>query len=481
MFEAIRRFPAIRLVFPESMPELAPSLPLLRAERAELEAVFGIPVVFVDEDPGIGPRWTIELDPERKDNALAWHADTLTLASRARDADGLMTTFNQLHSLVALQVDRIRDQPHATIPDTVERIRREVAGTFPGFGIRDLNWNEVTGGHIRGDGAAMTFEDMQRWIAELGDAHTAVRRPVPVYNPPYAVELAQESATFRRVREGSAAWNAGVRAGWSLAIDDPAGWLARTGAPPHARVLTAGRRAIALEGVSQREFMATSPSGETVTWTESALAPSLKDIFSWDRVDARTGVIRLFNWFTGLGLEDALDEALLTLRGAERLILDLRGNTGGNLLLAIGTRRRFLRERTRLGAIRFTRGDGTLADHVELQDGPSVDRVRWEGDLVVLTDLLTYSASEDFLLGLQGLPHVTVIGQRSGGGSGRPRTIRVMEDVAITISTALTFDRNGTCIENHGVPVDIEMPVFDVEGRDVAMERAVGSFRKRLE
>ena len=463
----------MQLVFPESMPELAPSLPLLRAERAETEAVFGIPVQFVEADPGNGPRWVVRIDAEREDNRLVWDPETLVLTSHARDADGLMTTFNELHSLVALDVDVVDDRPHGTMAEAVERLRREIAGTFPGFGIRNLDWEEITARHVRDHGAGMTFEDLQRWVAALGDAHTAIRRPVPVYHPPYAVELSVHGATIRRVRQGSDAWQAGVRAGWSLAVDDPAGWIARNSAPPHALGLTAGRRAIALEGVEQRSFTATGPGGQTLGWTEHATPPSLERVFRWRRHDARTGVVWLGNWFTGIGLEDALDEALVALRGATRLVLDLRGNTGGNLMLAMATRRRFLRERTRLGTIRFTRGDGTLADPVTLRDEPSEERVRWEGELVVLTDPLTYSASEDFLLGLQGLPHVTVIGQRSGGGSERPRTIRLLDDILVTISTALTFDRNGTCIEGHGIPVDIETPVFAMEDGDAAMNAAV--------
>lgn len=471
--EALRGYPAMRLVFPEGMPELAASLPLLRAERAEMEAVFGIPVSFVETDPGSGPRWIVHIDPEREDSRLTWDPETLVLTSHARDAEGLMTTFNELHSLVALDVDAVDDRPHATMADAVARLRREIAGTFPGFGIRNLDWEEITARHVPGDGEGMTFEDAQRWIAELGDAHTAIRRPVSVFHPPYAVELGPDSATIRRVREGSEAWQAGVRDGWTLAIDDPAGWIARNGAPPHARGLTAGRRAIALEGVEQRSFAATGPDGRAITWSEHAVAPSLERVFSRRRHDARTGVMWLANWFTGVGFEDALDEALVALRGVRRLVLDLRGNTGGNLLLAMGTRRRFLRERTMLGTIRFTRGDGSLAEPVELWDEPSDDRVCWGGELVVLTDPLTYSASEDFLLGLQGLPHVTVIGQRSGGGSGRPRTIRLLDDMLVTISTALTFDRNGVCIEGHGIPVDIETPVFAVDGHDAAMEKAL--------
>jgi carboxyl-terminal processing protease len=473
-FDGLRDWPVMHLVFPSSIPGIEASLPLLRAERAELEAMFGIPVVFVDEDPGIGPRWLVRFEPDRADNRLAWDRDRLVLTSNAKDADGWMMTINQLHSLIGLGIDAVSDRAHGTMAEAVARLRREIAGTFPGFGIRGLDWNEITARHLRGDGSTMTFEDVQRWVAELGDAHTAVRRPGSVYHPPYAVEMRPDGATIRRVREGSEAWHTGVRAGWSLQIDDPDGWMARNGAPPHAHALTAGRRAIALEGVEERAFTATGPEGKMVTWTEHAAPPALDRVFGWRWHDARTGVMWLGNWYTGLGLEDALDEALLDLRDAERLVLDLRGNTGGNLMLAIGTRRRFLRERTLLGTIRFTRGDGTLAEPVELWDEPPDDRVRWEGELIVLTDPLTYSASEDFLLGLQGLSHVTVIGQRSGGGSGRPRTIPVLDDMLVTISTALTFDRNGVCVEGHGIPVDLEMPVFEMAGQDLAMKTALG-------
>ena len=471
--DALRGHAVMRLVFPETMAEVAPSLPLLRAERAEMEAMFGVPVAFVDADPVAGPRWLLRIKPEWDDNRLVWDQETQVLTSYARDADGVMATFNLLHSLVALGVDAVDDRPHTTMVEAVARLRREIVGTFPGFGIRGLDWREITSRYVRNDGTEMTYADVQRWIAELGDAHTAIRRPVPVFNPPYAVEMRPDVATLRRVAEGSDAWRAGVRAGWALEVGDPAGWNARTGASPHARALTAGRRAIALEGVTERSFSATSPAGERVTWAECAVAPSLARVFRWRRHDARTGVMWLANWFTGIGFEDALDEALTELQGAERLVLDLRGNTGGNLMLATETRRRFLRECTLLGTIQFTRGDGTLAEPVEMWDQPSDERVRWEGQLIVLTDPLTYSASEDFLLGLQGLPHVTVVGQRSGGGSGRPRTIRLLDDMLVTISTALTFDRNGTCIEGHGIPVDVEAPVFAHDGRDAAMERAL--------
>ena len=55
-----------------------------------------------------------------------------------------------------------------------------------------------------------------------------------------------------------------------------------------------------------------------------------------------------------------------------------------------------------------------------------------------------------------------VIGQPTGGGSGRPRTIQLREHLIVTISTALTFDREGRCIEGNGFKPDVPIePDFD--------------------
>ena len=137
-------------------------------------------------------------------------------------------------------------------------------------------------------------------------------------------------------------------------------------------------------------------------------------------------------------------------------------------MLASGTRDRFLRERTPLGSIRYSVGGGELSEPFALVAEPADTGKRWPGRLVVLTDPLTFSSSEDFLLGLQGLEHVTVVGRPTGGGSGRPRSLRLLPGMSLMISTALTFDRNGRCIEGAGIPVDVEAWVADDETLAVA-------------
>lgn len=448
----------MQIAFPQHLAEAM--LPLLISEVAEFEAVFGAPIRFVNEAPAFGPRWIVTEDADSQVNSLRWDAESATITSSVRDAAGLGATLQMLHSLVALNVDELNDARVDDLPAVVSRISTEIERGFPGLDIRGLDWSAIRADFPADD--EMSVDDVQRLIARLQDGHTAVRENVPVYNPPYVVELRDGEALIRRVSEWSAASAAGIKPGWKLQIDDIDGWLARTGSPPHSHVLVAGRRAIALNGLIEREFDAVSPQGERRSWIERAAPFSLEQLLSTSVVAGNVLYVRLHNWIDGVGIEDRFDQIIAEHAHHETMVLDLRGNTGGNLLMAQRMRRRFLRERTLLGTIQFTRTDGTLAEPVELWDDPSPAGT-WPGDLVVLTDALTYSASEDFLHGLQGLPHVTVIGEPSGGGSGRPRTLPLIPGWSVSMSTALTFDRTGHCIEGQGIPVDHAIDPFTEE------------------
>jgi carboxyl-terminal processing protease len=198
-----------------------------------------------------------------------------------------------------------------------------------------------------------------------------------------------------------------------------------------------------------------------VTWEEAPASLPEGPLVTWRRLEGGAGYLRIAVWAAGRGVDEAVDEALAELAGCKPLVLDLRGNPGGNLVLASRTRARFLREETALGEIRYSAGGGRLSEPFPLRADPAPPEQRWPGRLVVLTDPLTFSASEDFLLGLQGLEHVTVVGEPSGGGSGRARALRLLPGWTLTVSTALTYDRAGRCVEGSGIPVDVHLPAFD--------------------
>jgi len=189
----------------------------------------------------------------------------------------------------------------------------------------------------------------------------------------------------------------------------------------------------------------------------------------WERRHSGAGYLRITAFRRDLGIDALLDAAFHDLRDVGHLIVDLRGNVGGNLEAARAFRNRFLRERTLLGSVRFSIGHGRLSRPQQLYGEPAADP--FAGRITFLTDALTYSAAEDALNGLQGLPHVRVVGQRSGGGSGRPRSIRLRPDLLLTVSTALTYDRSGHCIEGAGIPVDYVLADADM-GQEVAVRAA---------
>lgn len=374
------------------------------------------------------------------------------LTSLVPDAGNWPSTLQLLHSLVTLDTTYVNDARDEDVTSAMPRVARELDRGFPGFAIRSLSWDEVRA-RYPGD-QDMTEHDLIRLVADLQDAHTSLRRRTRVFHPPYAVTLPMHGpATFVRVPAWSHAAAAGVTAGWTLEIEQPERVVETVGAPRHAHALLSGRRAIALAGVDQREFTAVSPDGARRAWTEHAAPFTDDQLLESSTMSAGGLYLRLHNWIEGRDLDERLDALLQEHRMEPALVLDLRGNTGGSLVMAQRWRKKFLRRRTLLGTIRYTRGDGSMSDHLELWDEPD-GTVSWRGHLTVLTDPLTYSASEDFLHGLQGLDHVTVLGQPTGGGSGRPRTLPVTHDWDLSISTALTYDRTGRCIEGNGIPVD---------------------------
>ena len=450
--------PRAFVVLPESDPTLGGELELLELEHAEFEAELGTSVELASVDPGVGARWQLVIDehqdtPPRTEVA----AESRLIVSRGADVGGLFEAMSLLRTAVR-RGEPVEATDCADVDQAIERVVDEVADTYPAFELRGLDWPEICARHVE---AVRTAPDplpaLQAWLAELQDGHTWAWPRVG--NLPYAIH-ADDVATFVRVCENTAGHAEGVRPGWELvAIDgvavDAAGWLARAAAPPHARALIAGRRLLAGPVGVPRALTARSPTGSLVSWTEAPTFFPVGDLVSWRLLDSGAAYIRVAAWVAGHGVEDAIDAAFDELRDRDRLILDLRGNPGGNLVLASKTRARFLRESSALGSIRYSIGGGVLSDAFALYADPAPAVECWPGRLIVLTDSLTFSSSEDFLLGLQGLDHVTVVGQPSGGGSGRARALRLLPGVTLTISTALTYDREGHCIEGAGIPVDV--------------------------
>jgi carboxyl-terminal processing protease len=454
---------------------------MIEEHATALSRELGAQVVPTTTPPAAGPRWLV--GPARCNAALRalarpepsgpeLHLDRRggLLVSDGRSYEEVKESFSYLRSLARFPGGtwRIGDCP--SLGDAVERLATEIACSSPAPAYRGLDWRAATQRHgARVLAARDPIAAMQEWLAELHDAHTWVH-PVPPHGEfPYDVRVDKGVATFVAVPEGSPAWLAGVRCGHRLEEEDVTGWWRRTAASPQLKPLLTGRRMLETPLGTLRRFVARSPEGLATEWYERPAQERWSPLVEHRRLASGHGYLRIAAWTFGRDLETRLDEAFDALRGARRLIVDLRGNPGGNLALAHGFRNRFLRRDGAVGWVATTLPDGRLGPLEPIHGEPAPPAQCWNGDAVFLTDAMTYSSSEDALLGLQGLPHIRVIGQRSGGGSGRLRMIRLLPGWRLTISTALTFDLHGRCIEGNGIPVDVEVPlgghVLDVAER----------------
>lgn len=440
--------------FPASLVDGA-TLALLAQERHEFESVLGVPVVFSEPSGGCF-RWVTERAGHGEVPSLAWDAGSGRLVSRAADSNGLMATFSLLQTLAHSSGPQVSATPAGTIDEAIERIRTECETSYPYFTLRGLDWEAMCADVM--EDQPRTWEEFipwaSRWVARLGDAHTSVvDHDAGVFHPLCTAELGERGATMISVPETSAAFAAGVRAGWVVQIENPAHWLSTVGASPQQHGRMAARRAMAVNG-AERIFSATDPrTCRSVTWVERAVPRTLEQLMTVRKNRSGDTVVLLRAFDPSAGIESALDEVCAAATPSQHMVLDLRGNVGGDIMLAGRVRDRFLRARTMVGSAAFTDGRGGLSQPQPRWAEPPVHGA-WPGTLTVRVDASTYSAAEDFLVGVKGLDHVTVVGERTGGGSGRPRTVPLGPGCSLRISTAITYDRLGHPVEFHGISPD---------------------------
>lgn len=454
------------------VPGVAAVWDLLVHEQAELAVELGGAVEVVRiapvAEPGPSPTpppssstpttptLRLEIDPRVTVPVLRRHGDLVRAIGASFDET--LTALNLIRTMRRTALPELRHEPAATLEDAVQRLAAEVVTTWPSFartGIDPRRWAEEGPAVVD---APDPVAGMQRWVARLGDGHTNVHARSDTAALPYTARAVGGRLWFVDVPAGTPIWEAGVRPGdeiLGIAVDDVG---SRAGAPPHLRPWLVGRRALSGPVGQPLGLEVRRADGSVVTVEDVPGSSTWPEPVTWHRLPSGTGVLRIRRWLTSDA--DTLDAALADLAGAERLIVDLRGNAGGALMAAVAFRRRFVPHPARLGSVRFSTGDGGLSPVWWYEDTPA-DGVTRTARTRFLTDGLTYSASEDALLGLRQFDHIDVAGWPSGGGSGRPRTVPLFDAAVLTVSTALTYDHDdhdGRSVEGRGITVDHPLP-----------------------
>ncbi len=173
--------------------------------------------------------------------------------------------------------------------------------------------------------------------------------------------------------------------------------------------------------------------------------------------------------------EGNMDEMFLHMAICDGIILDVRNNGGGLLTNSSKLASRFTNEKVLTGYICHKTGKGhnDFSTPTAIYLEPS-SNVRWQKKVAVLTNRHTYSAANDFVNNMRILPNVTIIGDKTGGGSGMPFTSELPNGWTVRFSASPHFDSNMEHIE-FGIDPDIHVDMEEEDesnGLDTIIERA---------
>jgi len=187
------------------------------------------------------------------------------------------------------------------------------------------------------------------------------------------------------------------------------------------------------------------------------------------------GYIYYGSFSEGVG-ESNLDYVFDHFSACKGIIIDVRGNGGGSLTNSDRIASRFIREKLLVGYMQHKKGKGhsDFSDPYPVHLSPS-SRVRWFSPVVVLTNRHCYSAANDFVQKMRMIPHVTIMGDRTGGGSGFPFNSELPNGWGVRFSSSPMLDANMEHTE-FGIDPDIHVNIRaeDVtKGVDTIIEEAI--------
>ena len=168
---------------------------------------------------------------------------------------------------------------------------------------------------------------------------------------------------------------------------------------------------------------------------------SVKSVDTYYLIDKTTGYVKV-NQF-GRNTYDEFINALSSLKqeGAKRYIIDLRGNGGGYMEMAILMVNEFLPENQ---LIVYTKGRDKKDDSQVWSDGNGSFQ---DAELVVLIDEYSASASEIFSGAIQDNDRGLIVGCRSFGKGLVQKQFMLPDSSAIRMTIARYYTPSGRCIQ----------------------------------
>jgi carboxyl-terminal processing protease len=371
----------------------------------------------------------------------------------------------------------------------------------PTFGGKD--WQAI-GNEYRqklstvSDDAAFWFKVLNPMLFKLGVSHIAALPPElanEIDRMTFAsgslgfdVRLIDEKAVVTQVIKGSPADKAGLRLGFVITAVD--GWTLSDIAainlqtpPDNER----NRRGNAIQGMRgylydetgkqviveyldandrpQSVTLQFAPrSGSTCAQLDPSLPPACAEI-EVKRLADGIGYLR-FSGFLASVLDSAL-QAINDMHDAPALIVDLRGNPGGQFPVRKAIASQLVGEPKLF--MRYQHRDGL--EEAYLDSVPNA----YAGKLVILVDELSASSSEEFAGSLQALGRATIVGSQTPGRCLTMNIVPLPDGGLFVYPYGQSQTPDGRVLENNGVVPDITVALDReklLQGIDTQLEAA---------
>ena len=223
-------------------------------------------------------------------------------------------------------------------------------------------------------------------------------------------------------------------------------------------------RALGLTDFDGREF--------TVELAEEARRAEPPNLAS-RRLDSGFGYIRFRSWTPPV--QDEFGKALAALRDAPGLVIDLRGNGGGEARVVQEITGNFFARETYSGSI-LTRSRPPQKSYTRPSPNP------YRGPVVVIVDEESASASETFTAFMQESGRARVVGRQTAGSTlGRTGFREFKGGGRLHFSTRSYVTPSGRELEGVGVSPDVTVALTLADlrtGRDAALEAAEALLRE---
>jgi carboxyl-terminal processing protease len=176
-----------------------------------------------------------------------------------------------------------------------------------------------------------------------------------------------------------------------------------------------------------------------------------------------------------------IDDILMQWKNMKGIIIDVRWNSGGNSINAETVAGRFADQSRVYSSRRQKIGPGK--DSYSSWKNSFIEpkgSYQFLKPVVVLTSRATSSSAEMFVMAMQVLPNVTIVGDTTGGGVGNPVFRELPNGWTYRLSTEIAADAQGRIMEGVGVFPDV--PVLttaadSANGIDRILEKGIDIIR----